>query len=132
MGRKQCWKRRNSSLCAISPFPTVFSKDSYCKHVKNLGLFGKTLVYANDVDVYKVKMNQAITTVSNIQKANDRKLAVLSEKGGLIHFRKVSTHVSLRNSTWTETFRYSTSCLILSQTTNFRIFQTERACIRHF
>ena len=26
MGRKQCGKRRNCSLRAISPFPTVFSK----------------------------------------------------------------------------------------------------------
>ena len=27
MGRKHCGKRRNCSLRAISPFPTVFSKD---------------------------------------------------------------------------------------------------------
>ena len=27
-------KRRNCSLRAISPFPTVFSKDLYCRHVK--------------------------------------------------------------------------------------------------
>ena len=33
-GRKHCGKRRNCSLLAISPFPTVFSKDLYCKHVK--------------------------------------------------------------------------------------------------
>ena len=32
--RKHCVKRKNSSLRAISPFPTVFSKDLYCKHVK--------------------------------------------------------------------------------------------------
>ena len=36
-GRKNCGKRRNCSLRAISPFPTVFSKDLYCRHVK-LGL----------------------------------------------------------------------------------------------
>ena len=28
--RKHCWKRRNCSLRAISPFPTVFSKGLYC------------------------------------------------------------------------------------------------------
>ena len=28
-GRKHCWKRRNCSLRAISPFPTVFSKDCF-------------------------------------------------------------------------------------------------------
>ena len=28
-------KRRNCSLQAISPIPTVFSKDLYCRHVKS-------------------------------------------------------------------------------------------------
>ena len=36
-------KRRNCSLRAISPFPTVFSKDFYCRQVKNQSLFGKVL-----------------------------------------------------------------------------------------
>ena len=31
MDRKHCGKRRNCSLRAISPFPSVFSKDFYCK-----------------------------------------------------------------------------------------------------
>ena len=43
MVRKHCVKRRNCSLRAISPFPTVFSKDLYCRHVKIQGLFGKGL-----------------------------------------------------------------------------------------
>ena len=34
-------KRRNCSLGAIYPFPTVFSKDLYCKHVKTRAWFGK-------------------------------------------------------------------------------------------
>ena len=38
MDRKHCGKRRNFSLRAISPFPTVFSKDLYCKHVEKTGL----------------------------------------------------------------------------------------------
>ena len=33
-GRKLCGKRKNCSLRAISPFPTEFSKDLYCRHVK--------------------------------------------------------------------------------------------------
>ena len=41
MGRKHCGKRRNCSLRAISPFPTVFSKDMYCRHVKTRGCLGK-------------------------------------------------------------------------------------------
>ena len=44
-GRKRCGKRRNCSLRAISPFPTEFSEDLYCRHVKNQGLFGKGLKY---------------------------------------------------------------------------------------
>ena len=31
---ENCGKRRDCSLRAISPFPTVFSKDLYCGHVK--------------------------------------------------------------------------------------------------
>ena len=41
MGRKHCGKRRNCSLPAISPFPTVFSKDLYCRHVKTRACLGK-------------------------------------------------------------------------------------------
>ena len=41
MGRKNCGKRRNCSLRAISPFPTVFSKDLYCRHVKTRACLGK-------------------------------------------------------------------------------------------
>ena len=48
MGRKHKGKRRNCSLRAISPFPTVFSKDLCYRHVKNQGLFGKGLkLYPN-------------------------------------------------------------------------------------
>ena len=37
-GRKHRGKRRNCSLWAISPFPTVFSKDLYCRHCKKTRL----------------------------------------------------------------------------------------------
>ena len=40
-GRKHCGKRRNCSLWAISPFPTLFSKDFYCRHVKTRACLGK-------------------------------------------------------------------------------------------
>ena len=39
--RKHCGKRRNCSLRAISPFPTVFSKDLYRRHVKTRDCLGK-------------------------------------------------------------------------------------------
>ena len=41
MGRKHCGKSRNCSLRAISPFPTVFSKDLYCRHPKTRACLGK-------------------------------------------------------------------------------------------
>ena len=34
MGGKHCGKSRNCSLRAVSSFPTVFSKDLYCRHIK--------------------------------------------------------------------------------------------------
>ena len=40
-GRKHCGKRRNCLLRAISPFPTVFSKDFSCRHVKTRAYLGK-------------------------------------------------------------------------------------------
>ena len=42
-GRKHCGKRSNCLLQTISPFPTMFSKDVYCRHKKNKGLSGKSL-----------------------------------------------------------------------------------------
>ena len=42
MGRKRCGKRRNCSIRAISPFPTVFSSDMYCRHVKTRACLGKS------------------------------------------------------------------------------------------
>ena len=40
-GRKPCGKKRNCSLRTISPFPTVISKDLYCRHVKTRACLGK-------------------------------------------------------------------------------------------
>ena len=41
IGRKHCGKRRNCFLRAISPFPTVFSEDLYCTHIKTKACLGK-------------------------------------------------------------------------------------------
>ena len=38
---KHYGKRRNCSLRAISPFPAVFSKDLYCRHLKTRACLGK-------------------------------------------------------------------------------------------
>ena len=40
-GGKHFGKRKNCSIQAISPFPTVFSKDLYCRHVKTRSCLGK-------------------------------------------------------------------------------------------
>ena len=40
-GRKHCGKKRNCSLRAIFPFPTVFSKGLCCRHVKTRACLGK-------------------------------------------------------------------------------------------
>ena len=45
--RKHCGKRRNCSLRAISPFPTVFSKDLYCRHVKTRACLGKGWMFTS-------------------------------------------------------------------------------------
>ena len=41
-GKTPCWKRRNCSLRVISPFPTVFSKHLFCRHVKTRACLGKS------------------------------------------------------------------------------------------
>ena len=43
MGRKHCWKKRNCSLRAISPFPPVFSKGLFPRGVKKVSLCGNGL-----------------------------------------------------------------------------------------
>ena len=40
-GRKHCGKRSNCSLQAISPFPTVFSKELCFRHIKTRACLGK-------------------------------------------------------------------------------------------
>ena len=43
--RKHCWKRKNCSSQAISPFPAVFSKKIVLQTGKKQGLFGKGLIF---------------------------------------------------------------------------------------
>ena len=48
-GRKHCGKRRNCSFWAISPFPTVFSKDLHCRHVKARVCLGRVNIHVHGV-----------------------------------------------------------------------------------
>ena len=45
-GWKTMWEKEKLlvTLQTISPFPTVFSGNLYCKHLKSKGLFGKRLI----------------------------------------------------------------------------------------
>ena len=46
-GQKHSGKRRNCSIRATSPFPTVFSKDLFGIHIKNESLLEKSLLATN-------------------------------------------------------------------------------------
>ena len=57
MGRKHCGKRRNCSLRAISPFPTVFSKGLFPRGVTRCHCVGMGLPFLKRqiLDVSKLK-----------------------------------------------------------------------------
>ena len=40
-GKKTLWEKEKLFVTAISPFPTVFSKYFYCRHVKIRAYLGK-------------------------------------------------------------------------------------------
>ena len=40
-GQKTLWEKEKLLERAISPFPTVFSGDMYCRHVKTRACLGK-------------------------------------------------------------------------------------------
>ena len=77
-GRKHSGKRRNCLLRAISPFPTVFSKDLYCRHVKTRDCLGKgkglTLdfmihdvwLYSSGYTLYKFLENSGYLNMSGL------------------------------------------------------------------
>ena len=53
MGRKHCGKKRNCSLRAISPSPTMFSKELYYRHVKTRACLGKgSCICSPDSDLF--------------------------------------------------------------------------------
>ena len=71
--RKQCGKRRNCTLRAISPFSPVFSRLVQQTH-KNQGLFGKGLWHITSRKPYfTCKMLQLFTTLSQISMTSRKK-----------------------------------------------------------
>ena len=66
MDRKHCGKRRNCSLRAIFPFPTVFSKD-LLQTRKNQGLFGKGLNGQLSIDMQKISLWFPFTNIGSFK-----------------------------------------------------------------
>ena len=120
MGKKHCWKRRNCSLRAISPFPTVFSKNLCCRPVK-------TRVCWERVNFQKKYSNSEISTearFSTLLKTNfnfwvtfilSSAIAFNLDKSRILSSGKKLIHM---NPLPDEKF--------------FRLVQIERNCRRHF
>ena len=58
-GRKHCGERRNCLLRAISPFPTVFSKDLYCRHIKTRACLENGLTHSHTMTPFDAPGKQA-------------------------------------------------------------------------
>ena len=86
MGRKHCGKRRNCSLRAISPFPVVFSKDLYCRHVKTRACLGNGLVSKNYHFYHKLEAYRTFSqTIHNSKGLKGKKpLKTLREEGKML------------------------------------------------
>ena len=67
---KHCRKRRNCSLRAISPSPTVFSKDLHCRHVKTTA---DTWERVKRLDVCLPKLSIPLTEARYIQHTSCKK-----------------------------------------------------------
>ena len=78
-GWKHCGKRRNGSLQAISPFPTVVSKDFVLQTRKNQGLFRKKLTHSQMTN-FRLFQTERVAEDNFRFDENGRKLTKLVEK----------------------------------------------------
>ena len=71
MGRKHCGKRRNCSLQAISPFPTVFSKGSFQGVSKGVIVreWVKKVIYISHINLYTFHNNHLINSEKAVKKS---------------------------------------------------------------
>ena len=76
-GKKHCGKWRNCSLRAIHPFPTVFLKDLYSKHVKQQSLFGRGLTPYQTTKFYTGSNRKDLRTT---KKKLDSKIEICLER----------------------------------------------------
>ena len=65
--RKHCGRRRNFSIRAISPFPTVFSKDLYSRYVKTRACLGKG---EYDGECYFYHLSECLRIYSSFKKSS--------------------------------------------------------------
>ena len=70
---KHCGNGRNRLLRAISPFPTVFSKVWYSRHVKTRAWFGKGLCHI--IESAQLILYQTIPSFQNLEEKAFRKIA---------------------------------------------------------
>ena len=77
MGRKHCGKRRNCSLRAISPFPTVFSKDLCCRHVKTRACLGKGYNMIQFASGYVILMMVRVNLVRQVSVLTEKNIATV-------------------------------------------------------
>ena len=90
MGRKQCGKRRNCSLRAISPFPALFSKDLYCRHAKTRDFLGKGYLCTEKKSFHAAEGGLPLETLWQ-----KKKMLVTSL---FFHFRSMLSIISKGNS----------------------------------
>ena len=105
MGRKHCGKRRNCSVKAISPFPTVFSKDVSYRHVKTRPCLGKGklcqmcfLFVPQLLTLYQITNFQSGPNSKHLQATNRCNLTTE------IPFGKVRKHCGKRRKCWLPAF----------------------------
>ena len=122
MVTKHCWKWRNCSLREISSFRPVVSKVLYYRHVKTRACFGR-------VKTTKTEKSRPI----QIEALADDKIKV-TEKLKVVEGQLENIVGKGENAGYQQCSlkAFCTGCLTLSQMTNFRLFQTERACIQQF
>ena len=93
MGIKHCGKRRNCSLRAISPFPTVSSKDLYCRHVKTGPVWEMVkcefylvrIVLLENIMQIQIFLLLFKIKISGLLKLNKSNIARLIEWGACLH-----------------------------------------------
>ena len=102
MGRKHCGKRRNCSLRASSPFPTVFSKDLYYRHVKTRACLEKgqyilSYIYLFQIAIYCLPYIQSCLNpvIYGLMSENFRKGVIASCQHPLEHLRKSRQNIEL-------------------------------------